>query len=323
MRKVLITAGASGIGRHFAKAFPAAGDAVYTCDIDAAVLAAAAADLKGLKTGVCNMGDPVQIEAMVVDAAAQLGGIDVLVNNAGISGPTVPVKEVDVAEWEQVLQVDLTGTFVATKHAITHLIRSGNGVTIIMSSAGRFGYPNRSPYSTVKWGLIGFMKTLANGTRRAQHSRQRHPARGRRRRSNPQRMFEGRARATGKSIEEIKQIAMANQSIQRLVDPNDIAAPALFWPRTPPGRRSLPIHADMQRNQRSQACTSSRQGTWRLAVVASLRLRMGVARAPCGWIARGRGAAGRRTAEQAFDVVAPGQRASCSPPSFERLRRTT
>lgn len=96
MRKVLITAGASGIGRHFAEAFLAAGDAVYTCDINADALAAA--DLKGLKTGVCNMGDPAQIEAMVADAVAQLGGIDVLINNAGIGGPTTPVKDVDFAD---------------------------------------------------------------------------------------------------------------------------------------------------------------------------------------------------------------------------------
>jgi len=251
MRKVLITAGASGIGRHFAEAFLAAGDAVYTCDINADALAAAAADLKGLKTGVCNMGNPAQIEAMVADAAAQLGGIDVLINNAGIGGPTTPVADVALADWEQVLQVDLTGTFVTTKHAIPHLIRSGNGVIIIMSSAaGRFGYPNRSPYATVKWGLIGFMKTLAMEL--GEHNiRANAILPGAVDGDRIQRVFEGRAKATGKSIEEIKEIAMANQSIKRLVDPKDIAALALFLAsdaaKTISGQ-SLPIDADMQRN---------------------------------------------------------------------------
>lgn len=196
------------------------------------------------------MGDPAQIEAMVADAAAQLGGIDVLINNAGIGGPTAPVQDVDVAEWEQVLQVDLTGTFVTTKHAIPHLMRSGKGVIIMSSAAGRFGYPNRSPYSTVKWGLIGFMKTLAMEL--GEHNiRANAILPGAVDGDRIQRVFEGRAKVTGKSIEEIKEIAMANQSIKRLVDPKDIAALALFLAsdaaKTISGQ-SLPIDSDMQRN---------------------------------------------------------------------------
>lgn len=251
MRKVLITAGASGIGKHIAAAFLAAGDSVYTCDINADTLKEAAADLPGLKTGVCNIGDCAQIEAMVADAAGQLGGIDVLINNAGIGGPTAPVQDVEADDWEQVLKVDLTGTFLVTKHAIPHLIRSGNGSIIIMSSAaGRFGYPNRSPYSTVKWGLIGFMKTLAMEL--GEHNiRANAILPGAVDGDRIQRVFEGRAKATGKSIEEIRDIAMANQSIKRLVDPKDIAALAVFLAsdaaKTISGQ-SLPIDADMQRN---------------------------------------------------------------------------
>lgn len=251
MRKVLVTAGASGIGKHIAAAFLDAGDDVYTCDINADALKEAASDLKGLKTGVCNIGDRAEIEKMVADAASQLGGIDVLVNNAGIGGPTAAVKDVSADDWEQVLKVDLTGTFLVTKHAIPHLIRSGNGSIIVMSSAaGRFGYPNRSPYSTVKWGLIGFMKTLAMEL--GEHNiRANAILPGAVDGDRIQRVFEGRAKATGKSIEEIKDIAMANQSIKRLVDPKDIAALAVFLAsdaaKTISGQ-SLPIDADMQRN---------------------------------------------------------------------------
>jgi NAD(P)-dependent dehydrogenase (short-subunit alcohol dehydrogenase family) len=240
MRKVLVTAGASGIGKHIAAAFLAAGDAVYTC-----------ADLPGLKTGVCNIGDRAQIGEMVADAASQLGGIDVLVNNAGIGGPTAAVVDLEPDDWEQVLKVDLTGTFLVTKHAIPHLIRSGNGSIIIMSSAaGRFGYPNRSPYSTAKWGLIGFMKTLAMEL--GEHNiRANAILPGAVDGDRIQRVFEGRAKATGQSIDEIKAVAMANQSIKRLVDPKDIAALAVFLAsdagKTISGQ-SLPIDADMQRN---------------------------------------------------------------------------
>lgn len=154
MRKVLVTAGAAGIGKEIAAAFLAAGDSVFTCDIDAKALEGAAAEFPGLKTTLCDVGDRDQIEAMVADAANQLGGIDVLVNNAGIGGPTASIQDLDPDEWEKVLKIDLTGTFLVTKHAIPHLIKSGNGCIITMSSAaGRFGYPNRSPYSTAKWAL--------------------------------------------------------------------------------------------------------------------------------------------------------------------------
>lgn len=250
-RKILVTAGAGGIGKEIARAFLAAGDAVYTCDIDEQALAAAAEEMPGLKASVCDVGDRGQIESMVADCAAQLGGIDVLVNNAGIAGPTAPVKDVDPDEWEQVLKIDLTGTFLVTRFTIPHLIASGDGAIITMSSAaGRFGYANRSPYSTAKWGLIGFAKTLAMEL--GEHGI----------RSNAilpgavdgeriQKVFQGRADATEASLEEIKAEAMANQSLKYLVDPKDIAALAVFLASDAAKSISgqiLPIDGDMQRN---------------------------------------------------------------------------
>ena len=251
MRKILITAGASGIGRHIAAAFLANGDAVYACDIDSEALYAAAADLRGLMTGVCDIGDRGQIEAMVTDAANQLGGIDVLVNNAGIEGPNAPVHEVEPGEWDRVLQVCLTGTFLVTKHAIPHLIRSGQGVIIIMSSsAGRFGYPNRSPYATAKWGLIGFMKTLAMEL--GPHNvRANAILPGAVEGDRIQRVFEGRARATGKSLDEVRENSLASRSIRRLVDPRDVAALAVYLASDAAkmiSGQSFPIDGDMQRS---------------------------------------------------------------------------
>jgi NAD(P)-dependent dehydrogenase (short-subunit alcohol dehydrogenase family) len=207
--------------------------------------------LKGLKIGICNVGDRTQIEKMVADAADKLGGIDVLVNNAGISGPTVPVKDVDPDQWEEVLKVDLTGTFNVTKNAIPHLIRSGKGVIIIMSSAaGRFGYPNRSPYATAKWGLIGFMKTLSMEL--GEHNiRANAILPGAVEGERIERVFAGRTQATGKSVDQIKAIAMKNQSLKYLVDPVDIAALAVFLASDAAkaiSGQALSIDADMQRN---------------------------------------------------------------------------
>lgn len=251
MRRVLVTAGAAGIGKEIAAAFLAAGDSVYTCDINPTALGAAALELQGLKTGLCDVGDRKQVESMVADAVSQLGGIDILINNAGISGPTAPVEDVDPEQWEAVLKIDLTGTFLVTKNAIPHLIKSGNGVIVIMSSAaGRFGYPNRSPYSTVKWGLIGFMKTLSMELG-IHNIRANAILPGAVDGERIQRVFQGRAKARGTSVDAVKAEAMSNQSLKFLVDPKDIAALAVFLASDAAksiSGQTLPIDGDMQRN---------------------------------------------------------------------------
>jgi NAD(P)-dependent dehydrogenase (short-subunit alcohol dehydrogenase family) len=123
-RKILVTAGASGIGKEIAKAFLAAGDTVYTCDINPPALDTAAHELKVLKTGVCDVGDRKQIEVMVADAAKQLGGIDVLVNNAGVSGPTAPVQDVDPDQWERPQgRPYRTVSRHARRHSSSHRVR--------------------------------------------------------------------------------------------------------------------------------------------------------------------------------------------------------
>ena len=250
MIRVLITAGASGIGLAIARAFHASGAHVYVCDIDAAALARAGGELPGLLTRGCDVGDRSAVTAMVADAAARLGGIDVLVNNAGIGGPTKPVHELDPVDWDAVLKVNLTGTFDVTRNAIPHLIRSGSGVVINMSSAaGRFGYPNRSPYAATKWALIGFTKTLS--IELGEHGiRVNAIAPGAVAGERAERVFQGRAQASGRSLEEEKRIGLASQSLKQLVDPKDIAALAVFLASDAAKSISgqvIPIDGDMQR----------------------------------------------------------------------------
>ena len=99
---------------------------------------------------------------MIAAGIAALGGLDVLVNNAGIAGPTAPVEEFNPDDWDKVVKINLNGTFNVTRLAIPHLKKSQAGVIINMSSvAGRFGYANRSAYSATKWGIVGFTKTLS------------------------------------------------------------------------------------------------------------------------------------------------------------------
>ncbi|HWH40005.1 MAG TPA: SDR family oxidoreductase [Usitatibacter sp.] len=227
-QRVLVTAGASGIGKEIAKAFAANGAKVCVCDIDEAALEQAASDIPGLITKVCDVSKRQDIERMVADSVDALGGLDVLVNNAGISGPTAPVAELDPDAWEKVMQVDLTGTFNVTRLAIPHLKKSEAGVIIVMSSvAGRFGYANRSPYCTAKWGLIGLTKTLAIelGPSGIRANAILPGAVGG---ARIEKVFEGRAQATHKPLDEIRREALAAQSIKRFVDPRDIAALAVF-----------------------------------------------------------------------------------------------
>jgi NAD(P)-dependent dehydrogenase (short-subunit alcohol dehydrogenase family) len=248
-QRVVVTAAASGIGREIVRAFVASGAKVFVCDIDAKGLELLAQELPGLTTKVCDVSNREDIERMVAFGVDALGGLDVLVNNAGISGPTAPVEEMNPEEWEKVMQVDLTGTFNVTRLAIPHLKKSQAGVIINMSSvAGRFGYANRSPYCTAKWGLIGFTKTLS--IELGEHGiRANAILPGAVDGPRIQRVFEGRAKASGQALEEIKRQAMAVQSLKRLVDPRDIAALAVFLASDAAKSISgqmLPIDNDMQ-----------------------------------------------------------------------------
>ena len=227
-QRVLITAGASGIGKEIARTFAANGATVCVCDIDAKALDTAAKDIPGLVTIVCDVSKRQDIERMVAGAVEALGGLDVLVNNAGISGPTAPVEVADPDQWEAVMTVDVIGTFHVTRLSIPHLKESAAGSIVVMSSlGGRFGYPNRSAYCTAKMGLIGFAKTLSREL--GQYNiRVNAIAPGAVGGDRIERVLQGRASAEHKTLEEEREAAMSVQSLKRFVDPKDIAALILF-----------------------------------------------------------------------------------------------
>jgi NAD(P)-dependent dehydrogenase (short-subunit alcohol dehydrogenase family) len=227
-RRVVVTAGAGGIGLAIAKAFAADGDRVHMCDINADALKQVTVDNPAIIATVCDVGDRSSVAAFVKAAADTLGGIDVLVNNAGIAGPTASVEEMNPDQWEAVLAVNLTGTFNVTRLSIPFLKKSDAGVIIIMSSVGgRFGYPNRSPYATTKRGLIGFTETLAIELG-GDGIRVNAIAPGAVAGERIQRVLQGRADARGRSVADVTADALSIQSIKQFVDPDDIAALALF-----------------------------------------------------------------------------------------------
>src|SRR5262245_36750989 len=249
-QRVLITAGAAGIGREIARAFAASGASVFVCDIDTAALEQLRREVPGVRTSTCDIGSRPDIERMMDAGVAALGGLDVLVNNAGIAGPTAPVDAYNPAEWDRVVTVNLTGTFDVTRLGIPHLKKSAAGVIINMASvAGRFGYANRSAYSATKWGIVGLTKTLAIELGEF-GIRVNAILPGAVAGARIERVFEARSQATGQSLEQVKAAAMANQSIKRLVDPRDIAALAVFLASDSAKSISgqlLPIDNDMHR----------------------------------------------------------------------------
>ncbi|MEO9684129.1 MAG: SDR family oxidoreductase [Tateyamaria sp.] len=155
MRRVLITAGASGIGLAMAQAFATNGDAVWVTDVDGDALAALPDNITGWS---CDAAD----EAGMSEVMAEIGALDVLCANAGIAGPTAAIEDVALDDWRTCVSVNLEGAFLATKHALPAMKKAGRGAVVFTSStAGIYGYPNRAPYAAAKWAIIGLMKTVA------------------------------------------------------------------------------------------------------------------------------------------------------------------
>jgi NAD(P)-dependent dehydrogenase (short-subunit alcohol dehydrogenase family) len=211
-----------------------------------------ASEPAAITASVCDITDTAAVAGMFEDLDGALGGLDVLVNNAGIAGPTAPVDELAREDWDAVLAVNLSATFDVTRRAIPRLKASPAGSIIVMSSlAGRFGYPNRVAYATTKWGLVGFTKTLAlelgpfGITANSMHPGGVEGPRVRQ-------VLRGRAERSGRTVEEETELALSNQSIRRFTDAEDVAALAVFL-AGPYGRsisgQMLPIDGDSKSAQ--------------------------------------------------------------------------
>src|SRR5256885_2340560 len=156
---VVVTAGGAGIGRAIAEAFVDHGARVHVCDIDEAALSSLPQKITRTRADVALVAE---VERLFVDVGRELGGLDVLVNNAGIAGPTAKVEDIRPEDWERCIAVDLNGMFYCTRKAMPLIKAAGGGSIVNLSSAaGRHGFPQRSPYSAAKWGVVGFTKSLA------------------------------------------------------------------------------------------------------------------------------------------------------------------
>lgn len=223
--RVIVTAGAAGIGRAIVEAFLAEGARVATCDIDAEGLATLPDQV--LRQSV-DVGDAGALRDFIRQSVADLGGLDCLVNNAGIAGPTARVEDIDLAAWDQCLNICLTSQFTACAEAVPHLRESGNAAIINLSSAaGRLGFRLRTPYAAAKWGVIGLTKSLSielgpddirvNAVLPGLVSGDRQ-----------RRVLEAKAQSQGLPIAEIEAQAFAGTSIKHYVTPGQIADQILY-----------------------------------------------------------------------------------------------
>lgn len=226
--RVIVTAGAAGIGREIARAFVREGARVHVCDVDGSALATLRVSDPTIGGTVCDVALRDDVRRMFDSATASLGGLDCLVNNAGIAGPTGRVEEIDPEAWDRCIAVDLTGQFNCIRLAVPLLRHSPNPSILNVSSlAGRLGFPMRTPYAAAKWGVIGLMRSLAaelGSDRIRVNALLPGIVAGERQR----RVLETKARARGIAFAEMEKLAFSFTSIKEYVSPEALADLAVF-----------------------------------------------------------------------------------------------
>ena len=233
--RVLVTAGAAGIGRAFASTFSAAAAKVFVCDVDSAALSEFRSVHPEIGTSLADVSVPAQVDAMFDTAITFLGGLDVLINNAGIAGPTAKVEDISIADWDRTIAVDLNSMFYCTRRAVPLIKAAGGGSIINLSSiAGRLGYPLRTPYSAAKWAVVGFTKSLAielGPSNIRVNAIQPGVVAGER----VDRVISAKAKALGITFEAYREQFVSTISLRRMLSTQDIANMALFL-ATPAGQ---------------------------------------------------------------------------------------
>ena len=226
--RVLITAGGAGIGRAMTDVFHKAGARIHICDVVQSSLDETVKAFPGVTATLADVSSLSDVDQLFADAQDRLGGLDCMINNAGVTGPTGKIEDIEIREWERCIAVDVNGMFYCTRLAVPMLKAAGGGSIInLSSSAGRLGFPYRAPYATAKWGVVGFTKSLSMEVGEDKirvNAIQPGIVEG----ARIDKVIEDKASAVGNSVEEQRKLALEYISMKQMVSPYDIANMALY-----------------------------------------------------------------------------------------------
>jgi len=227
-QRALVTGAGSGIGQVMAQHFEKAGARIWICDADTNNLEQSLKENPDWNGTPCDVSDENQVDQLFKEMSDSFGGLEILVNNAGIAGPTAPVEEIDPDEWRRSVGVNLNGAFYCTRLATPLLKNSPKASIINISSvAGRLGFARRLPYASTKWAMIGFTESLA---------KELGPSGIRVNALLPgivegpriEGVFQARAESEGVPYEEVRDRVLNNVSMKRMVSAGDVAEMAVF-----------------------------------------------------------------------------------------------
>lgn len=227
-KRVLVTAGANGIGLAIARRFLESGAEVHACDVDAAACRAVQGSHPRLSVSVADVSSETQVQGLFRELSAKWGRLDALINNAGVSGPTSRLEDTTLEAWHHTLEVNLTGAFLCARSAVPLLRAAGGGAIVNISSvAGRLGFSLRTPYSASKFGLAGLTQTWAMELGPS-NIRVNSVLPGVVAGERVERIIAARADAAGVGNDEMRAQLLSGVSLRRMTRPEDVAAQVAF-----------------------------------------------------------------------------------------------